>query len=180
MANERPWTRIVAVDKLDARPLSEFTCGNAVFDEWLRKSSQTAHARGECVTHICADAAGLPVAFFTLSATSISPGSVTSKYQGGMHGSIPATLLGKMGVRADLQGTGCGTQVLHHAMMLALESSEIVSSRLLVTDALTTDLVPWYEQRGFHKLPQSERRLVCKMSEARRICEQQEGGYFII
>lgn len=142
---------IVAVDKFNIQLFEDFTCGEPAFDEWLRKSSCTASARGECVTHVCIDGQGLPTAFFTLSATSINPGDVTGGYRGGLHGSIPATLLGKMGVRVDLQNAGYGTRTLYHAMRFALTSAELVSSRLLVVDALTTDLVPWYERRGFHK-----------------------------
>lgn len=179
MTEKQLWKNIVSVENYDIKLFENFSCGEAAFDEWLQRSSKTASARGECVTHICVDSTGMPVAFFTLSATSISPGDVSSQLRGGLHGSIPATLLGKMGVRTDLQGTGCGTRVLHHAMKLALITSELVSSRLLVVDALTTDLVPWYVQRGFRKLPQSERRLVCKMSDIRKICEQQEDGYFV-
>lgn len=178
MVSGKLWESIVSVERFDTGLLANFTCGEPAFDEWLRKSSCTAGARGECATHICVDALGLPVAFFTLSATSITSGEVTNRFRGGLHGFIPATLLGKMGVRTDLQGTGCGTCVLHHAMRFALKSTELVSSRLLVVDALTTDLVPWYEQRGFRKLPESKRRLVCKMSDVRKICEQQGNGYF--
>lgn len=101
------------------------------------------------------------------------------KIVGGLHDSISATLLGKMGVRTNAQGNGCGTRVLHRAMYSAAEAARQIGSRLLVVDALTTDLVPWYEKRGFHKLPQNERRLACKMSEVREICERQDNDYFV-
>lgn len=62
-------------------------------------------------------------------------------------------------------------------MRYALQSTQFVSSRLLVVDALTFDSVPWYEKRGFRKLPGAERRLVCKMNDAEKICSQQAAGY---
>lgn len=179
VAGELIWTRIVSVETVDGSVFASFSCGETKFDDWLRGQARTAASRGECITHVCLDDFGIPVAFYTLSSTAISSDVVSRSLQGGLHGPIPATLLGKMGVRTNAQGNGCGTRVLHHAMFSAAEAAKQVGSRLLVVDALTTDLVPWYEKRGFHKLPQSERRLVCKMSEVRKICEHQENGYFV-
>lgn len=178
MVIEQPWERIVPISDISKERLIGFGCGVSAFDQWLLTSAHGASSRGECVAHICVDSNGMPVAFFTLSATSISPNDVSNKFRGGLHGPIPATLLGKMGVRTDIQGNGCGTRVLHHAMHYALRSAQFVSSRLLVVDALTVDLVPWYENRGFRRLPNAERRLVCKMSDVEKICNKQKAGYF--
>ena len=179
MSIERQWERIVSIRDTDKQLLSGFECGVADFDRWLRDSADSAVSRGECAAHVCIDRGGSPIAFFTLSSTSINPDTISSNQRGGLHGPIPATLLGKMGVRTDVQGSGCGTCVLLHAMKYALRSAQIVSSRLFVVDALTTDLVPWYESRGLQKLPSNERRLVCKMSKVKEMCNAQEPGYFI-
>ena len=173
MVIEQPWERTVPIHSIPKEQLMSFGCGVNTLDDWLHTSAHSAASRGECAVHICVDSSDLPVAFFTLSATSISPADVTNKYRGGLHGPIPATLLGKMGVRTDMQGNGCGTRLLYLAMLYALRSARFVSSRLLVVDALTVDLVPWYENRGFRRLPSSERRLVCKMSDVEKICNQQ-------
>ena len=179
MIVERLWERIVSIRETKQSSIAQFSCGETKFDQWLNSSARAAESRGECNVHICIDAYEVPVAFFTLSSTSIRPNSISNKLRGGMSVSIPATLLGKMGVRTDIQGNGCGTKVLHHAMSMALESSKLVSSRLLVVDALTTDLVPWYEARGFRKLPNQERRLVLKMSDVANICNAQDKNYFM-
>lgn len=178
MPIDQLWEQIVPIHNIDKELFSVFECGHSAFDRWLRDSAHNAALRGECVVHVCIDKSGIPVAFFTLSATSINSDNLSRNQKGGMHGPIPATLLGKMGVRTDIQGNGCGTRVLHRAMKYALDSALIVSSRLLVVDALTTDLIPWYTKRGFKKLPSSERRLVCKMSDVEKICKEQTLGYF--
>lgn len=178
MRDGLPWVHIVSIGLLDRSAFVSFSCGSDVLDSWLQGKAFDALKRQECVTHVCIDEAGMPLAFFTLSATSIESCDVSRGMQGGLHGPIPATLLGKMGVRADMQGQGLGTRVLRHAMLYAFRSSRIVSSRLLVVDALNADLVPWYEERRFRRLPDSERRLVLKMSEIQRICENQPSGYF--
>lgn len=180
MSEECFWERIVHIDEIGRDVINQFSCGVTKFDSWLRASAHDAEARGECRVHVCLGAGGFPVAFFTLSSTSIQSSGVPKRLSGGMDNSVPATLLGKMGVRTDIQGNGYGTRVLHHAMHIALDAAELVSSRLLVVDALTTDLVPWYENRGFRKLPGSERRLVLKMSKIAEICNSKGEGYFIL
>ncbi len=97
MVVEQPWERIIPIHSMPKERLSDFECGVSAFDQWLRTSAHSAASRGECVVHICVDGSGSPVAFFTLSATSISPDDVSSKLRGGLHGLMPATLLGKMG-----------------------------------------------------------------------------------
>lgn len=178
MTMERQWERIASIRDIDVGLFAGFECGVASFDRWLRESAASADARGECVAHVCIDGDGSPVAFFTLSSTSINPSDVSRNCRGGMHCFIPATLLGKMGVRTDVQGRGYGARVVHHAMKYAFDASRMVSSRLLVVDALTSDIVPWYESLGFRKLPSSERRLVCKMSDIEKICGRMPSGYF--
>ena len=172
------WERIAPIGNISKLAFAEFGCGIAPFDRWLRESAASASLRGECAVHVCIDRSGMPVAFFTLSSTSINPSEVSRGYGGGMHCPIPATLLGKMGVRTDKQGMGYGTRVVRHAMKYTLDASRVVSSRLLVVDALTPDTVPWYERLGFRKLPGSERRLVCKMKDIERICDDMPTDYF--
>lgn len=171
MQEPQIWERIVPISDMDIELFNGFTCGVAEYDQWLRVSACFAQRRGECSVHVCLDAIGSPIAFFTLSSASINSCEVRSRFRGGLHGSIPATLLGKLGVRTDRQGIGVGSALLIQAMRYTLLSTQYVSSRLLVVDALTADLIPWYEKRGFRRLPGNELRLVCKMSEVRRICE---------
>ncbi|MBP3883873.1 MAG: GNAT family N-acetyltransferase [Olsenella sp.] len=179
MAEDRLWGSIVSLDAIDQDALCAFRCGVDDLDRWLRESARADDARGRCRTHVCVEPSGAPFAFFTLSATSIRSSDVSRGCRGGMSGLIPATLLGKMGVRTDVQGNGCGTRVLRHAMRYALRSSRLVSSRLLVVDALNDDLVPWYESRGFVRLPEYDSRLVCKQSTLSAICEGLGESYFV-
>lgn len=178
MGSSSEWDHIVPIDSVDRSLIEGFTCGVAQFDTWLLRESRTAAARGECQVHVCADDTGSPVAFFTLSSTAVNSTDVSSSARGGIHGQIPATLLGKLGVRSDLAGRGLGTRALHHAMRLALDASLIVSSRLLVVDALDESLVPWYVKRGFVQLPSGGLRLVCKMSKVKSICDGMGADYF--
>ena len=173
MEPDKPWDAIVPIRDVDHSLLCDFRCGIAEFDAWLRESACSAVKRGECAVHVCIEGNGSPIAFFTLSSTSIHSDDLSNGHKGGLHGPVPATLLGKMGVRVDLQGMGYGTKLLHNAMQFALRSADLVSSRLLAVDAHTSDLIPWYEKRGFTKIPGSERRLVCKMSRIRKICESE-------
>lgn len=180
MDSSNGWDHIVPIDDIDRSRFKGFTCGLEQFDTWLLQEGRTAVARGECQVHVCIDTAGLPVAFFTLSSTSINSDDLSGSSRGGIHGQVPATLLGKLGVRSDLAGKGLGTRVLHHAMQFALDASAKVSSRLLVVDARDNGLVSWYIERGFVQLPSGGLRLVCKMSKIKNICNGMDVNYFTV
>lgn len=178
MASSNGWDHIVPIDNIDRSSIEGFTCGVTQFDTWLLRESRTAVARGECQVHVCVDDANSPVAFFTLSSTAINSADLSGSARGVIHGQIPATLLGKLGVRSDLAGRGLGTRTLHHAMRFALDASLKVSSRLLVVDALDENLISWYMKQGFVQLPSGGLRLVCKMSKIRSICNEMGADYF--
>ena len=178
--NEHPWRHIVSIDELEDETIRTFSCGEEYFDTWLHQNAKKAAARDECMVHVCIDGGGKPVAYFTLSATSINPDEVSSNARGGLHGPIPAILLGKMAVSSQLRiNAGCGTHVLRHAMRYAVKSAAIVSARLLVVDAYSPGLIDWYVKRGFTSLPNMPNRLVCKMSKARKICFDLGEAYFV-
>ena len=175
-----PWESIASIEDVGEQLIASFRCGESSIDNWLQQTGKNAAARGECKVHVCLDGSGFPVAFFTLSSTSINPTEVSRSTRGGISGPIPAILLGKMAVRSDLQTcSGFGTHVLHHAMKYALESSRIVSARLLVVDALNEGLIPWYTKRGFVSIPGKQSRLICKMSNVASICSSKGDAYFV-
>ncbi len=147
--------------------LSSFSCGEAVLDDWLHNTSLKDVRSGGCQVHICLKEDALPVAFFSLSMTSILPAGLSRSLQGGIHGQIPAILLGKMGVDAIHHGRGYGGAALQEAKRCAHEACKYAGARLLAVDALNPGLVPWYKKRGFTPLPGNEQRLVCKMSAIR-------------
>ena len=94
MGSSNGWDHIVPIDDIDRSLLEGFTCVVAQFDTWLLRESRTAVARGECQVHVCIDNAGLPVAFFMLSSTAINSDDLSGSSRGGIHGQVPATLLG--------------------------------------------------------------------------------------
>ena len=177
---EAPWVSIVSIEDVESNAIASFESGESVLDDWFHRVGKNAAARGECSVHVCLDSSGMPAAFFTLSSTAINPGDIARSSCGGINGPIPSVLLGKMAVRKDLQNcSGCGTRVLHHAMKFTIESSQLVSARFLVVDALHPELVSWYSKRGFRSIPSNSNRLVCKVSSIRGICANLPDGYFI-
>ena len=87
----------------------------------------------------------------------------------------PATLLAKMGVHREFQGKGLGRALVLEAFRQATTAADQVACRLLVVDALTDDLVPFYEHMFFTRIGQ-QRRLMMKMSKAREIITAVDGS----
>ncbi|WP_165063117.1 GNAT family N-acetyltransferase [Adlercreutzia sp. ZJ154] len=159
------FTDIILLSEDTYEMVRSFACGEEALDRWLHQSSIKDIRSGGCTVHICRDNKKLPVAFFSLSSTSILSSDLSRSQQGGITGHIPAILLGKMGVEVSRQGSGYGTAVLNCAKWYALQASKYAAARLLVVDALNVNLISWYEKRGFVSLPGDKSRLVCKMSK---------------
>jgi len=85
------------------------------------------------------------------------------------HGSpatIPAVLLARLALRADLQGAGQGAVLLVDALHAVLDGILLIGGRLIVVDAIDDAAVGFYRHEGFVSTPLDERRLVMKASKA--------------
>lgn len=77
---------------------------------------------------------------------------------------IPMHLLGKLGVHQAYQKRGIGQALVNHALHSAKAQTAVSASLGVVVDALTADLVPWYQSLGFVVFPEHPLQLVMTMS----------------
>ncbi|MBM6908761.1 GNAT family N-acetyltransferase [Collinsella intestinalis] len=108
--------------------------------------------------------------FFALSPSLISPKSVAGSLRGGINRQpIPAYLIGRVGVRTDLQGKGLGTALIHEALGIIMRVARETGGRLVLIDAKSEELASWYEHLGFRRLTDSPLRLVMKIHSIERV-----------
>lgn len=154
------------LDKLRAQhDISEFTCGEAVLDQWLKLHSLDSQNRRTTTVYIWHSGDFRAVAYFALSSHSVDPESLSKKLSRGFRAPIPAILLGKLAIDLSLQRTGLGTELLHSAMLQALKASQIAGARFLVVDALDRNVAKFYKHFGFSEFIDSDLRLVRKISD---------------
>jgi len=89
------------------------------------------------------------VAFFTLSANVINSEELPLNQARGQQKIIPTVLLGKFALDESLQGEGLGEVLLADAVEEAVKASNIVAARFLVVDAISEEIIGFYEKYGF-------------------------------
>jgi len=150
--------------------VSTFTTGLLSVDKWFGANALDEQNAGRVRTHLCVSDNGDIVAFFALKHIIVSLEGTSSRLRqsGDANGQATGLLLAQMGVRSNLQGNGAGKQVVQQVFVVAATVLAQASFQLLVVDAESERLVPYYEQFGFRRLP-NDRRLVMKMSAVHKL-----------
>lgn len=167
-----PWSGIVPI--VDAEGATEFATGLASVDDWFSTNARAEHVSGRMRTHCCLTSEHGLSAFFALKMITVTfqgtSNSVRKKFSD-TEGSSTALLLAQMGVRADLQGKGFGKHTVLEALRVAAELHEQAAFRVVIVDAESDDLIPFYAQFGFSTL-RGDRRMIMKMSAVHKLLER--------
>lgn len=123
-------------------------------DSWLRLHASTASSRGYGRTYVWHFGDDAVVAFYTLAAHSFSRDELPKKLARGEQVIIPALLLGKFALDGSLQGQGLSRILIADAVTEAEKASQIAAARYLIVDALTPEMMGFYERFGFHRFVQ--------------------------
>jgi hypothetical protein len=104
------------------------------------------------------------VGFYTLSNAVVEKHRLTRSTRDRVPGyvSVPATLLGRMGIDRSIAGRGYGTDLVIDAAHRALVAARSISgSSLLVVDAKSDALIGFYTRLGFASLPRRSHDASC-------------------
>jgi GNAT superfamily N-acetyltransferase len=126
---------------------------------------------GTAHTFVLADASTV-LAYYSLTATSVSAADAPRSLAHGSPQTIPAWLIARLAVDRHVQGRGIGVATLIDAFgRLTIASLNGPAARLVVVDAIDHGAHKFYEKNGFRSVPESN-RLFMKMSTTRQIATQ--------
>ncbi|MCI8425537.1 MAG: GNAT family N-acetyltransferase [Adlercreutzia sp.] len=133
--------------------LGDFRCGVAVVDEWARKRAASSEKNGTAVVYVvCCE--GIVAGLYSLSAHSV----VRDEVQGGwlrrnVPESIPAVLLGMLGVDERFQGQRLGASLLGDAIRRAMLVAQQIGAKALLVDPFDDAARAFYQKYGFREVP---------------------------
>lgn len=119
-----------------------FDCGNDEINQYLWKFASQHHKKGVAKVHILANDLDI-IGFYTLSSLSIEPNIK------GYPKTVPAIIIGRMGVDKNHQKKGLSEVLLSHALSHIKSISETVGVVFVVIDAKTESLANYYQKFGF-------------------------------
>jgi predicted N-acetyltransferase YhbS len=155
--------------------LSEFTCGKAALDYWLRTHALSNQQRGFTSVVVVHDH-GRVVGYYGLAPTAVVPSVLPRAIRTGQPPDpVPCFLLGQLATEIAWTGNGIGTGLLKHAFLRCIAAARLVGGRALVVNAVDSDAAEFWRRHGFVpsrdeplQLFRSMSSIVTSLAEARR------------
>lgn len=147
----------------DRHHLSEFECGNAELDDWLRQHARTATGQGTR-SYLLIDDGERVVGYFSVAPHTIERDHLSKKSGRGAPQHIPAILLAKLALAEHLHGRHLGSELLVVALDMIVEAARRAGGRFVVVDAIDDEAAAFYAHHEFEPMPANAHRFTRKLS----------------
>ncbi|MBP9591570.1 MAG: GNAT family N-acetyltransferase, partial [Steroidobacteraceae bacterium] len=147
-----------------AHRLDEFSCGEPVLDDWLRRRAMSNQARGASRTFVVTDADGRVYGYYAMAAGAVSQQMATGGVRRNMPEPIPVMVLARLAVDHRAHGIKLGGALLQDAVNRALVVSQNTGVRALLVHSLDDRAKSFYEHYGFEASPSDPMTLMLRLS----------------
>ncbi|WP_313080252.1 GNAT family N-acetyltransferase [Atlantibacter sp.] len=143
--------KITSPTPLDAAHiLSEFCCGEAVLDEWIRLRGLKNQSMGAARTFVvCRENTSQVVGFYSLATGSVTHAIALGGLRRNMPDPIPVIILARLAVDINYHGKGLGADLLHDAVLRICRVAENIGVRAVMVHALSDSAKQFYLHHGF-------------------------------
>ena len=150
--------------------LSGFDCGaHESLNHWLKKYALQNQANDSSRTYVV-HRGNRVVGYYSISAGSISKERATGRAAHGLaNHPIPVSLLGRLAVHKEEQGSGLGKALLKDALLRMERAADILGIRAVLVHAIDQQAREFYERFEFDSCPGDELHLMLLMKDLRRL-----------
>lgn len=132
---------------------TSFDCGQATLNHWFGRHAWGNEKEDASRTYVMVDPDTNSVAgYVSLVTGQIERDFLPKNRQRNKPDPVPIILLGKLAVDQSYQGQGCGVDLLHHALTVALEAAASVGFVGVLTHPIDATAQGFYERWGFESL----------------------------
>lgn len=162
----------MSLDLLEPRALSsehswsDFSCGEPVLDEWLKRRALANQLSGASRTFVVTDRDGRVWGYYALAAGAVSHQLATGGVRRNMPDPIPVMVLGRLAVDRQAQGKKLGSSLLQDAVNRSINVSKNTGVRALLVHALDEQAKNFYEYYGFRVSPVSPLLLMLRLNQS--------------
>ena len=147
--------------------LDEFSCGEAILDEWLKRRALTNQLSGASRTFVVTDQDGHVHGYYAMAAGAVSHQMATSGVRRNMPDPVPVMVLARLAIDHRAQGIKLGSALLQDAVNRAVTVSQNTGVRALLVHALHDRAKQFYEHYGFQESPQHPMTLMLRLNTAK-------------
>lgn len=144
--------------------VSEFSCGEPVLDEWLKRRALANQASGASRTFVVRSGDGMVVGYYALAAGAVALADATGNVRRNMPDPIPVLVLGRLAVDYRAAGRHLGAALLKDAVARATAVAENAGVRALMVHALHEKARSFYLKFGFRPSPTDHLTLMLRLS----------------
>lgn len=161
-------SQVEAITKL--HDLSRFDCGtHESLNLWLKKYALQNQVNDSARTYVV-HRGNIVIGYYAISAGSISKEHATGRAAHGLaNHPIPITLLGRLAVHKEDQGSGLGRALLKDALLRIERAADILGIRAVLVHAIDQQAREFYERFDFDPCPGDELHLMLLMKDLRRL-----------
>lgn len=146
----------------EAHDLSQFSCGNATLDDWLRRRARSNQISGASRSYVVCEGSRV-VGYYCLSSGAITAIDAPGGLRRNMPDPIPMTVLGRLAIDQHWQGKGIGVALLQDAVLRSRQAAQILGIRGVLVHAISEEAKAFYERYGFTSSPQNPLTLVLSL-----------------
>ncbi len=154
----------------DAYQLSDFDCGEAAQNDWLKNRALRNSRSDDTRTYIIAGDDLNVAGFYAIATGAVIRGILPGGLRRNAPDPVSCVLLVQLGVSVSHQGQGLSRELVLHAMGQAVKIASIAGCRLFCLHPARPELVGFYQKFGFLEIDVSPAMMAMSLASARAIC----------
>lgn len=162
-----------AIERLtEAHDREQFSCGKPPLDKFIRELAGRYEKQRIGRTHVAVPPGEKRVVgYHTLAAGAVPLEHLPKKHARGLphHPQVPVILLGRLAVDQSMKGKGLGSDLLVHALQLALATSDRVAAFAVEVLAIDEEAAGFYAHHGFKPLLDQPAHMYLPMGTVRQL-----------
>jgi GNAT superfamily N-acetyltransferase len=160
-------TQLTAPEKLRAdHDLTEFTCGEASLDDWLRRRALQNEESGASRCYVVCAGRKKVVGYYALAVGAIAHEQAPGRVKRNMPDPVPVIVLGRLAIDHAFQSRGLGPALLRDAILRTLQAADIAGIRAILVHAISDKARRFYEAHGFVSSPIDPMTLMITVADA--------------
>jgi GNAT superfamily N-acetyltransferase len=144
--------------------LDEFDCGDAIFDEWIKRRAMAKQLGGASRTLVVADRQHRVLGYYEMAAGAVLHQAAAGARHNDMADAVPVMVLSRLAVDRRAQGQGLGASLLQDAVARAMALSQEANVRVVLARAFNDSAKRFYEHFGFQVSPLHPMTLMLRLN----------------
>jgi GNAT superfamily N-acetyltransferase len=150
----------------EVHDFSDFRCGEASLDDWLKRRARANQASGASRTYVVCEGKRV-IGYCALASGVVTVAIAPGRFRRNMPHPIPVAVLARLAVDREWQGKGLGRALFRDAARRVAQAADAIGIRGIVVHAISEEAKGFYLALGFDPSPLEPMTLMVTLSDVR-------------